>query len=312
MRIVQRVDHVRVYVSNPQVLFDALTGRLGLPAGLPVTRLPGSLSGLVVFGNMFMEVIRPAPGRHIGVPLDRGAFGVVLEPESLDEAIAELDRRSIPHTPPFPEPTSLPSEGLFGFDPEAVPPYRPVMIGGLLGDSVAARRARLTPPIVAQWTTRALVRFWGPRLANRMHQMMSQTRTVYVNEFHPQIRAAVDPDRMRKFLDDAGGGRIGLTGVREVVFGVTEIQTETERWQALLDPAQNLGAGHWQLPSGPTIRLVSRSSPSGWLICEVRDIDEARTFLGKEDLLGDSTDDQVRISPARFAGLDIRLVQARA
>ena len=82
--------------------------------------------------------------------------------------------------------------------------------------------------------------------------------------------------------------------------------------QALLDPAHDLGAGRWQLPSGPTIRLVSSSNPSGWLTCEVKDIDAARTFLGREDLLGNSIDDEVRISPAPLAGLDIRLVQATA
>lgn len=310
MRIVRRVDHVRVYVSDPRALFDSLTEKLGLPACLPVTRLPGSLSGLVVFGNMFMEVIRPAPGKGVGVPLDEGAFGLVLEPDSLDEAVAELDRRSIPHASPFPDPTSLPSGGLFDFDPRAVPPWTPVMIGGVLGDRVVARVARLTPEPVARWSTRMMVRFWGERLAGRMHQMMSQTRAVYVNEFHPQIRAKVDPDRMRGFLDEVGGGGIGLIGVREVVLGVRGLEEEIERWQALLEPAPALEVGLWQLPSGPALRLESTPGPSGRLICEVKDIDAARAFLEEQRLLGSSTGAEVKIAPEALAGLDVRLVSA--
>ena len=307
--IVRRVDHVRVYVSDPHVLFHALTERLGLPAGMPVTRVPGSLSGLVVLGNMFVEVIRPAPGRRVGVPLDRGAFGVVLEPESTEAAIAELDRRGIPHGPPFPDPKPLPPGGLFGFDPKAVPPYRPIMIGEVLGDRFVARNARRTPERVEGWMTRILVRFWGERLADRMFQMMSATRAVYVNEYHPQVRAAVDPDRMRGFLDDVGGGRIGLTGVRELVIGVANVNEEIERWQVLLEPAVALGIGHWQLPSGPAIRLESSSTPSGRLICEVKDISAARAFLDEENMLGTATDEEVQIAPGSLVGLDIRLVQ---
>ena len=308
MRVVRRVDHVRVYVSDPQVLFDALTKQLGLPAGLPVTRLPGSLSALVVLGNMFIEVIRPAPGRRVGVPLDQGAFGVVLEPESLEEAVAELDRRSIPHLTPFPDPTPPPSGGLFDFDPQAVPCWTPVMIGGVLGDRVVARNAPRTPQSVARVMTRTLLRFWGERLADRMFQMMSQTRAVYVNEFHPKLRAAMDPDRMRFFLDEVGGGQIGLIGVREIVLGVADIEKEIQSWQALLEPAVVLGVGHWQLPAGATIRLESSPDPSGRLICEVKDIDAARAFVREQGLLGDSTDAEVQLAPKALAGLDIRLV----
>ena len=308
MRVVRRVDHVRVYVSDPQILFDALTKQLGLPVGLPITRQPGSLSALVILGNMFVEVIRPAPGRRVGVPLDRGAFGVVFEPDSIEDAVAELDRRSIPHLTPFPDPTPPPSGGLFDFDPTAVPCWTPVMIGGVLGDRVVARNAPRTPQSVARLMTRALLRFWGVRLADRMFQMMSQTRAVYVNEFHPQLRVAMHPDRTRGFLDDVGGGMIGLTGVSEIVLGVADIEHEIQRWQALLEPAVLLGVGHWQLPAGPTIRLESSPDPSGRLICEVKDIDAARAFLRDQGLLGDSTNDEVQIAPKALAGLDIRLV----
>ena len=62
MRVVRRVDHVPVYVSDPHILFNVLTERLGLPAGMPVTRLPGFQSGVVVLGNVGLEVIRPGAG----------------------------------------------------------------------------------------------------------------------------------------------------------------------------------------------------------------------------------------------------------
>ena len=309
VRVVRRVDHVPVYVSDPHILFNVLTERLGLPAGMPVTRLPGFQSGVVVLGNVGLEVIRPAPGRRVGVPQDQGSFGIALEPEPLDAAIAELDRRSIAHLPPFPYPTPLPSGGLFAFDPKSVPPWTTAFIGGLLGDRVVARSASRMPPAVARWTTRILVRFWGNWVADRIAQRMT-TPQVFLVEFHPQIRAAVDPGRMRGLLHDAGGGRIGLTGVRELVIGVPGIEREIERWQALLDPAPALGAGHWQLPSGPAIRLESSFGLSGRLICEVKDIDAAAAFLRGQELPGNSTDDELHIAPAALVGLDLRLVPA--
>jgi len=297
-------------VSDPHILFNVLTERLGLPAGLPVARLPGWQSGVVVLGNVGLEVIRPAPGRRVGVPLDQGRFGIALEPEPLEAAIAELDRRSVPHLSPFPDPTPPPSGGLFAFDPKSVPPWTLVVICGFLGDRKLARLASRTPPAVARWNTRMLVRFWGKQVADRMLQLITQTPQVFLVEFHPQIRAAVDPDRMRGLLDDAGGGRIGLTGVRELVIGVPDIEREIERWQALLEPAPALGAGHWQLPSGPAIRLESSPGLSQRLICEVKDIDAAAAFLREQDLLGNSTDGEVQIAPAALADLDLRLVPA--
>ena len=139
---------------------------------------------------------------------------------------------------------------------------------------------------------------------------MTLTPQVFVVEFHPQIRAAVDPGRMQRLLNDAGGGRIGLTGVRELVIGVPDIEREIERWQALLEPAPTLGDRHWQLPSGPAIRLESSSGLCGRLICEVKDIDAAAAFLREQELLGNSTDDELHIAPAALAGLDLRLVPA--
>jgi hypothetical protein len=308
MRVVRRVDHVPVYVSDPRILFDALTKRLGLPPGTPVTRIPGFQSGTVILGNVFLEVIRPAPGRRVGVPLDQGAFGIALEPEPLQAAVAELDRRSIPHLSPFPDPTPPPSGGLFGFDPKSVPPWTPVVIGGLLGDRVVARSAARTPAAVARWNTRILVRFWGNRVADRMFQLATRTPQVFLVEFHSQLRAATDPDRMRGLLDEAGGGRIGLTSVRELVIAVPNADREIERWQALLEPAHTLGPGHWQLPSGPTLRIESSPSLSQRVICQVKSIDVAAAFLREQDLLGDSTDDELQIARSAVAGLDIRLV----
>ena len=100
------------------------------------------------------------------------------------------------------------------------------------------------------------------------------------------------------------------SGVRELVIGVPDIEREIERWQALLDPAPALGAGHWQLPSGPAIRLESSFGLSGRLICEVKDIEVAAAFLREQELLGNSTDDELQIAPAALAGLDLRLVPA--
>jgi hypothetical protein len=83
---------------------------------------------------------------------------------------------------------------------------------------------------------------------------------------------------------------------------------EIERWQALLEPAHALAPGHWQLPSGPTIRIESSPSLSQRIICQVKSIDVAAAFLRKQGLLGNSTDDELQIARSAVAGLDIRLV----
>ena len=44
----------------------------------------------MVLGNVFLEVIRPAPGHHVGVPLDQGGFGIALEHAPLEAAVVEL------------------------------------------------------------------------------------------------------------------------------------------------------------------------------------------------------------------------------
>jgi hypothetical protein len=261
MRVIRRVDHVLVYVSDPHVLFRALTERLGLPTALPVIRVPGFHSGLVVLGDVLLEVIRPAPGRRVGVPLDQGAFGIALEPEPLEAAVAELRRRSIPHGLPFPDPTLLPQVGLFDFQPP-VPPWNPVPIGGLLGDRWLARIAPSRLPLaVARRSNQMLARIWRTRVADTMFQLMTLTPQVFLVEFHPQIRAALDPDRTRRLLADAGGGQLGLTGIREIVIGTPNIDRETERWQALLEPAPTLSVGHWKLPKRP-LRSGSNRAPA--------------------------------------------------
>jgi hypothetical protein len=312
-RVVRRVDHVPVYVSDPRVLFGVLTERLGLPVGTPVARLAGFESGLVVFGDVFLEVIRPAPGRRVGVALDRGVFGVALEPERLDLAVAELDRRSIPHALPFPDSQTPPPGGAFAFDSEAVPPWTPVMLGGLLGDHVLAkqRSGRLMRSPVAQLSNRVVVRLYRhQRIADAAFALLTRTPSVFLVQFHPRIRAAVDSGRMRGLLRDAAGGRIGLTGVRELVMGVPNIEREIERWQALLEPLPPVDVGNWVFPDGPAIRLEPSPGFSQRLVCEVSSLDAAAAFLHQEKLLGNSTDDELQIAPAALAGLDIRLVQA--
>jgi hypothetical protein len=311
--VVRRVDHLPVYVSDPRILFSALTERLGLPVGMPVGRHPGFESGLVVFGSVFVEVILPSPGRRVGVPLDRGVFGLALEPEPFDLSVPELDRRAIPHGLPFPDPTPAPPGGAFAFDSDSVPPWTPVLLGGLLGDRALAKQysSRLMRSPFAHLANRAVLRLWRrQRFADAVFALGLRTPSVFLVEFHPRVRAATAPGRMRGLLRDAGGGRIGLTDVREVVMGVPNFELEIDRWQALLEPTQPTGVGTWVFPDGPAIRLEPSPHLAQRLICEVSSLDAAAAFLREEKLLGDLTQDELQIAPSALAGLDIRLVQA--
>jgi len=271
----------------------------------------GFESGVVVLGSVYLEVVRIAPGRRLRVPLDRGAIAVALEPERVELAVAELARRSIPHGPPVPFLSPAPAGG--GWLGEEPPLWSTVHLGGFLGDEVLAKRfsgsfmrSRLAPAggrLVARLCTRG-------RVADVVFaSTVTPTPWVFLCEYH-NIDISAERARWQGLLRDAGGGRLGLRRVRELVIGVPEPKLEIDRWRRLLEPAHTAEPGRCVFPDGPAIRFEQSPRLSQRVICEVSSLDETAAFLRAEKMLDSSADSELQIAPATLAGLDLRLVQA--
>jgi hypothetical protein len=287
-----------------------------LPAYFAPGAFAGFHSGGVALGNTFLETIRYAPGHRSPLPHDIGATCVALEPGChITDAGRELDRRGIPHSAPFPysgSPARTPSSPGLPWTPGRGALWTTMMLGGLMGDELLARRfareAR-TPR-----ATRVLSRA-GAAVATRIRPvgdllaplMFAPTAWPFLCEWHRQ-----DPARgrevVRDLLAEAGGGALGVAGVREIVLGVADLERERSRWDALLSPLQADEQCRWELGDGPAIRAEqSAGGPRQHLILDVSSLAGARAALEERGMLGAASDDEVRVDPGRLAGLDLRL-----
>src|SRR5215210_5156713 len=97
--VFKQLDHVIARVQEPRPLFETLTGTLGLPVAWPLASFPAFQSGGVVLGNVYLEVMQCGPRRKSRP----GRFcAIAYEAPPIDEAVRELSRRGIPHTPAAP------------------------------------------------------------------------------------------------------------------------------------------------------------------------------------------------------------------
>src|SRR5215207_9847638 len=97
--VFKQLDHLIARVQDARLLFDTLTGALGLPVAWPLRSYPAFQSGGVALGNLYLEIMQCGPQRKAGP----GRFcAIAYEAPPIDEAVRELSRRRIPHTPPAP------------------------------------------------------------------------------------------------------------------------------------------------------------------------------------------------------------------
>jgi hypothetical protein len=60
----------------------------------------------------------------------------------------------------------------------------------------------------------------------------------------------------RVALEAAGGGRLGVIGVHELVVGVPDFDHEARQWNRLVDPVLPERPNCWRGGAGPAIRLI--------------------------------------------------------
>ena len=116
--IVRRVDHVNVAARDPERLSGLLQRILGLTVAWPLADNGSYVTiGLMAGPSVTLAVDRSEGDVPFLVPGDRSRFSAVaFAPVSTERAVADLDRRGIPHATPrvFPAWTTTLLPGLLG------------------------------------------------------------------------------------------------------------------------------------------------------------------------------------------------------
>ena len=268
---VRQIDHIMIRADDPGALYAFFTEILKLPVAWPmVSPRPGVTTGGVGFGNVNVEAINFPEQKRRSSPAE--LLGFALEPVSLRESLAELDRRGISYGE-----------------------LRPLVSTGQDG-------AKNT-----LWTNVTLRQFSdtdGPADAS-VHIFLSEYSAAYVDV---QERRA----RLRKQLVQGAGGPLGVEAVKEVVVGVTDLERAGGLWQKLFDPTPLSGSNSWQIGSGPAVRLVkAEENAVRELVISVASLPQAKAFLLEAGLLGFDSEEEATIESSKIYGLNIRVVAKR-
>ena len=95
--VFKQLDHIVARVDEPRALFSVLTETLGLPVAWPLESYPTFQSGGVALGNLYLELIQCGTRRP---PSGAGRLcAMAFESPPIEDAVSELSRRGIPHTP---------------------------------------------------------------------------------------------------------------------------------------------------------------------------------------------------------------------
>lgn len=136
-----------------------------------------------------------------------------------------------------------------------------------------------------------------------MHIFLSEYSAAYVDV---EKRRA----RLRRELQESGGGPLGITGVKEVIVGTTDLDGATRLWKRLLRPNPASAPGLWTVGDGPAIRVVrAKENRLQGLIISVLSLPQAKAFLRERGLLGPVTRKRVTIDSSKIQGLNIQLIE---
>jgi catechol 2,3-dioxygenase-like lactoylglutathione lyase family enzyme len=315
--VIRRIDHLNVIVPDAEALFSFLADRLELPVAWGFTRFPSFASGAVALGVNF-EPVRYAPTRKPRAPLDSGLFAIAFEPEPIESARAELERREIPHSPPIAYRAAYPPEAeteIFGQLDRASGKrvlWTLVILGGLIGNQRLARDYS-RPPMrgdsrLAPAAGRLVGRMMGSRrLGDRLVAASgSPAPFAFLCEYHG-FNVAESRKLAAEELERRGGGPLGAVATEEIVVEARDALAETSRWQCLLDPIEPTGEGVWRIGDGPLVRIVEGSADRiQAVVWRVRSLDAAQSWLERESLLG-RDGDGLTIAPQATQGVEIRL-----
>src|SRR5688572_24773514 len=140
---------------------------------------------------------------------------------------------------------------------------------------------------------------------------VNATIHIFLSEYSPTY---VDVEkrraRLRKELQESGGGPLGITGVKEVIVGAADLDEATRLWNKLLAPNSPSAPGVWPVGDGPAIRVVrAKENKLQGLIISVLSLSRAKAFLRERGLLGPVTRNRVTIDSSKIQGLNIQLIE---
>lgn len=116
--------------------------------------------------------------------------------------------------------------------------------------------------------------------------------------------------RLRRELQESGGGPLGITSVKEVIVGSSDLEGATRLWQKLLAPNVPAAPNVWPVGDGPAIRVIrAKENRVQGLVISVRSLTRAKAFLRERGLLGTVTRKRVTIDSSKIEGLNIQLVE---
>jgi hypothetical protein len=308
--VVKQLDHVVARVDDPCAVFSLFTETLGLPVAWPLVSYPSFQSGGVALGNLYLEIMQCGRAR---VASNAGRFcAVAFEAPAIEEAVEELSKRGVPHTPVAP----YVERGEGGARTKV---WSNVVLGRLVGRDLLLDAtimmsrlpgaARMSDAGAGGWFNRmqldALMRRNLVFLVEYHYESFGERP--FWSEFgnHDNKRAQ---DLAR--LQASTGGALGLERVREVVVGVRDFRKAHALWSKLYAPATEVSKGVWEIDDGPALRLVESDADSiQSLVLQVSSPGRAEEFLRGAGMLGDVTVTHVCVAPERVDGLDIRIAR---
>ncbi len=128
---------------------------------------------------------------------------------------------------------------------------------------------------------------------------------VYLCEYSDAAKTALGAHTTS---DPLGG--LGVVAVSKIVVGSTDVSALRDAWRTVLAPLSMSGDGLMTIGAGPAVEITDagRDGIQG-LVLKVASLEQARSFLEGQGLLGDSTSNELRIDPTKIQGLDIRIIQ---
>jgi catechol 2,3-dioxygenase-like lactoylglutathione lyase family enzyme len=136
---------------------------------------------------------------------------------------------------------------------------------------------------------------------------------IFLSEYSPTyVDVEQRRTRLRRELQESGGGPLGVKAVKEVIVGTTDLNAAVGLWGRLLEPRRPSAPGLWQVGDGPAIRVVrAGESKLQGLVISVVSLRQAKAFLRAKGLLGSVTEKDATIDPSKIQSLNIRLVEDR-
>ena len=308
--VVRQLNHVVARVDDARAVFSLFTETLGLPVAWPLASYPSFQSGGVALGNLYLEIMQCGPGRE---PSGGGRLcAVAFEAPGIEQAVEELSRRGVPHTPVAP----YVERGEGGTRTKI---WSNVVLGRLVGrDLLLDATIMMSRLPGAARMSDAGAGGWFNRL--QLDTLMRRN-LVFLVEYHyenfgerPFWSEFGDHDNKRAQdlarLRANDGGALGLERVREIVVGVRDFEHARALWAKLYAPAPEVSNGVWEIDDGPALRLIESDSNSiQSLALRVSSLERAETHLRESGMIGTVTGNELTINPANLEGLLVRLVQ---